>query len=448
VVLVSALAGRAYTAGSSGLARPLVHTAARGAPDFQADDLSLADGAARLSGSYSSTVAVNVLSERRAVVAPDAVSVSVVIPCLNEADSIGQCVVAARRVLDEHSLHGEVIVVDNGSDDSSANLARFAGARVVEEPRRGYGSAYLTGFAAARGDYIVMIDADLTYDFEEIPRFVHELDEGAELVMGNRMGAVDPGAMSTLSRIGNPLLSGFLNLLFRTPVRDAHCGMRALRRDVLPRLALHATGMELASEMVIRASRGGLEIRELPIALRSREGESKLEPFRDGWRHLRLMLVYHPNFLFLFPGALLGAFGALLMMLVFAHIALFGREFYVHTLIGGSLLVVVGTQLVGFALCGRSYAVYQLGDRDPSFERFGRRVRLEHGLLFGLALMVVGFALGAAIVGHWIAAGLGSLSEERLTILGATFVIVGVQVFFTSFLLSLIGLRRRPSERS
>jgi glycosyltransferase involved in cell wall biosynthesis len=391
-------------------------------------------------------VAISVLSERRAARHSDTVLVSVVVPCLNEAESIGQCVTAAQRVLDEHGLSGEVIVVDNASEDDSASLARLAGARVVEEPRRGYGSAYLAGFAAARGDYIVMIDADLTYDFEEIPRFIRELDDGAELVMGNRMQAVQPGAMSILSRIGNPLLSGFLNLLFRTPVRDAHCGLRAVRRDVLPALALQATGMELASEMVIRAARGGLEIRELPIALHPREGESKLSPFRDGWRHLRLMLVYHPNFLFLFPGALIGAIGIVVMALVFAHASLFGHLFYIHTLIGGSLLVVVGTQLVGFGLCGRSYAVYQLGDRDPWFEGIGTRVRLEHGLLLGLSLMAAGFVLGVVIVAHWIAGGLGSLAEERVTILAAMLLIVGVQVFFTSFLLSLIGLRRRGRD--
>ena len=391
-------------------------------------------------------MAVSVLAEHRTVSAPDAFAVSVVIPCLNEADSIAQCVIAARRVLDEHELHGEVVVVDNGSDDDSATLARLAGAQVVEEPRRGYGSAYLAGFVAARGEYIVMIDADLTYDFEEIPAFVEELERGADLVMGNRMQAVQPGAMSTLSRIGNPLLSGFLNLLFRTPVGDAHCGMRAVRRDVLPRLALQATGMELASEMVIRAARSGLEIRELPIALHPREGESKLSPFRDGWRHLRLMLVYHPNFLFLLPGTLLGAMGVVLMGLVFAQASLFGHSFYAHTLIGGSMLVVVGTQLVGFGLCGRSYAVHQLGDHDPWFEGMGTRVRLEHGLLLGLVLMVAGLALGAVIVGHWIARGLGSLSEERETILAATMLIVGVQIFFTSFLLSLIGLRRRARD--
>jgi glycosyltransferase involved in cell wall biosynthesis len=388
-------------------------------------------------------VAISVLSERLAADARDAVAVSVVIPCLNEAESIAQCVTTAQRVLDEHGLSGEVLVVDNGSEDGSATLAQLAGARVVEEPRRGYGSAYLAGFAAARGDYIVMIDADLTYDFEEIPRFVRELDAGAELVMGNRMQAVQPGAMSTLSRIGNPILSGFLNFLFRTPVGDAHCGMRALRRDVLPTLQLQATGMELASEMVIRAARGGLDIRELPIALHPREGKSKLSPFRDGWRHLRLMLVYHPNFLFLFPGVLLGAVGVLLMTLVFAHASLFGHVFLVHTLIGGSLLVVVGTQLLGFGLCGRSYAVFQLGDTDPLFQRMGDRVRLEHGLLLGLGVMAAGLALGTVIVAGWAVSGFGSLAQEQITILAATLIIVGVQIFFTSFLLSLIGLRRR-----
>jgi glycosyltransferase involved in cell wall biosynthesis len=388
------------------------------------------------------------IPEAPAVGTATAPRVSVVIPCLNEAEAIEECVTSARRVLAAAQLDGEVIVVDNGSEDGSAGLARLAGATVVEEHRRGYGSAYLAGFAAARGDYIVMIDADLTYDFGEIPEFVRELDGGAQLVMGNRMGDVQPGAMSPLSRIGNPVLSGFLNFLFRTPVGDAHCGMRALRRDVLPTLALQATGMEFASEMVIRAARANLEIRELPIALHPRAGASKLSPFRDGWRHLRLMLLYHPTFLFLVPGAVAVAVGALLMALVYLQVPLFGRTFYVHTMIGGSLLVVVGTQLFGFGLCGRSYAVYQLGDRDPWLERMGARVHLEHGLLLGLGLMVAGVALGAVIVGRWFAHGLGGLGEERLAIVAATLLIVGVQVFFTSFLLSLIGLRRPGDERA
>ena len=247
---------------------------------------------------------------------------------------------SARTVLDESGLDGEVIVVDNGSTDGSGQLARAAGAIVVDEPRRGYGSAYLAGLAAAQGDYVVMLDADLTYDFREIPRFVQSLDEGAQLVVGNRMSSIAPGAMPFLSRLGNPLLSGFLNVLHRTNIRDVHCGMRALRRDVLPALNLRTVGMEFASEMVIRATRERLDVRELPIELHPRVGTSKLSPFRDGWRHLRVILVYNPTFLFLVPGAIMFLVGSLITLLVFVHVPLFGRNLYTHSLIVGCLLIL------------------------------------------------------------------------------------------------------------
>jgi hypothetical protein len=287
-----------------------------------------------------------------------------------------------------------------------------------------------------------MIDADLTYDFGEIPRFVKELDDGGQLVMGNRLDGVQPGAMSLLSRIGNPLLSGFLNLLYRTPIRDAHCGMRAFRRDALPTLDLQSTGMEFASEMVIRAAKAKLEIRELPIALHPRGGESKLSPFRDGWRHLRLMLVHNPTFLFVLPGLLLLGLGALVMTLVVGHVSFFGRDLYIHTLIAGSLFSVVGSQLIGFGLCGRTYAVYHLGERDAWLERMQTRFRLEHGLLAGSALSLTGLVIEGVIVARWFAHGLGSLAEESWAVVGATLVIIGVQIFFTAFLLSILGLRR------
>ncbi|MEA2387449.1 MAG: hypothetical protein QOG41_222, partial [Thermoleophilaceae bacterium] len=221
----------------------------------------------------------------------EAPTVSVVIPCLNEAESIERCVRDAVDTLADAALRGEVIVVDNGSDDGSGALAAGAGARVVQESRRGYGSAYLAGLAAARGEHIVMADADLTYDFREIPRFVDQLVLGADMVVGNRMENIQPGAMPALHRyVGNPVLTGILNLFFRTGVRDAHCGMRAVRREALDRLGLRALGMEFASEMIVRASKAGLEIRELPIEYRQRGGESKLSRFRDGWRHLRYLL--------------------------------------------------------------------------------------------------------------------------------------------------------------
>ena len=383
--------------------------------------------------------------ERPGTAVAAATTVSVVIPCLNEAANIAECVSRARAVLDAARLDGEVIVVDNGSDDESAALARAAGATVVEEPRRGYGHAYLAGFAAASGGYIVMIDADLTYDFAEIPRFVAELDAGAELVMGNRMERIDPGAMSLLSRIGNPVLSGFLNVVHATPVRDAHCGLRAIRRDVLPELDLRSTGMEFASEMVIRAVKVHLDVRELPIGLHARGGESKLSPFRDGWRHLRLILLHSPTALFIVPGLVLAVIGAFMELTAVAHLSLFGRSWYIHTLIAGSALAIVGLQVIGLGVCGRAYSVFVMGVRDPTFERLARRFGLEHALLAALALLLSGTALGAYVLESWVAHGFGTLSEERLAIVATTLFVAGIQVFFTALLVSLIGLRRQRS---
>jgi glycosyltransferase involved in cell wall biosynthesis len=369
--------------------------------------------------------------------------VSVVIPCLNEEGNIERCVTAALEVMARAGISGEVVVADNNSDDRSAELAAAAGARVVHEPRRGYGSAYLAGFAAARGAYIVMVDADLTYDFNEIPRFVSELQDGAQLVMGDRMDNIHPGAMPWLHRyVGNPVLSGVLNLFFRTGVRDAHCGMRALRRDVLPVLDLRATGMEFASEMVIRASKENLAIREFPIEYHPRSGESKLSSFRDGWRHLRFLLVHSPTHLFIIPGLLITVLGALVTLMVLAQIDIFGRTWDLHAMIGGSLFMIVGTQVLALGLCAHAYGTYYLGEKDPWFDRMRARFRLEHGLMLGGALGLAGFAFAVVIVVIWINRGFGAISEERLAVAAATLMIVGIQIFFSSFLLSILGLRR------
>jgi glycosyltransferase involved in cell wall biosynthesis len=368
---------------------------------------------------------------------------SVVIPCLNEAENIELCVRTAREVLESNGIDGEVLVVDNASEDDSAALAAAAGARVISEPRRGYGSAYLAGFAAARGRYIVMADADLTYDFNEIPRFVAELEGGAELVMGDRMDNIQPGAMPWLHRyVGNPILTGLLNLFFRTGVKDAHCGMRALRRDVLPRLDLRTTGMEFASEMVIRASKEKLRIAELPIEYHPRGGESKLSSFRDGWRHLRFLLVHSPTHLFIVPGTLLAGLGTLIVVFVGGGLDFFGRSWGIHTLIGGALLMIVGTQVLALGLCAHAYGTYFMGERDPWFDRMRARFRLEHGLLLGGVFVLVGLVLGGVIVGTWISHGFGSLADEHLAVIAATLLIVGIQIFFSSFLLSILGLRR------
>ncbi|HEV3319584.1 MAG TPA: glycosyltransferase family 2 protein [Solirubrobacteraceae bacterium] len=370
--------------------------------------------------------------------------VSVVIPCLNEAENIEHCVLAARAALERMDVAGEVIVADNASEDDSAALAARAGAHVVREPRRGYGSAYLAGFAVARGDYIVMADADLTYDFEDIPRFVSALRDGAEMAIGDRMDNIQPGAMPWLHRyVGNPLLSGLLNLLFRTGVNDAHCGMRALRREVLPRLDLRTTGMEFASEMVIRASKENLKIVEFPIEYRPRGGESKLSSFRDGWRHLRFLLVHSPTHLFILPGLVLSGLGLLLMIMVAAGFSFFGRAWGLHALIGGALLTIVGTQILALGLCAHAYGTYFMGERDPWFDRMRARFRLEHGLLLGGLFMLAGFVMGTVVVVTWISNGFGQLSYEQLALFAAALLIVGIQIFFSSFLLSILGLRRR-----
>jgi len=370
--------------------------------------------------------------------------VSVVIPCLNEAENIEECVTAALKALETMGVAGEVVVADNDSEDDSARIAELAGARVVVERRRGYGSAYLAGFAASRGRYIVMADADLTYDFKDIPRFVAALEDGAEMVIGDRMDNIQPGAMPWLHRyIGNPILTGMLNLFFRTGVKDAHCGMRALRRDVLERLALRTTGMEFASEMVIRASKEKLKIAEFPIEYHPRGGESKLSSFRDGWRHLRFLLVHSPNHLFIVPGAALAGVGTLIVVFVASGLDFFGRAWGQHALIGGALLMIVGTQVLTMGLCAHAYGTYFMGEKDPWFDRMRARFRLEHGLLLGSIFVLIGVVMGAVIVASWISHGFGTLSYEHLAVVAATLVIVGIQIFFSSFLLSILGLRRR-----
>jgi glycosyltransferase involved in cell wall biosynthesis len=379
----------------------------------------------------------------------DGLVVSVVIPCLNEAEQISECVLTARRTLEEAGLAGEVVVVDNDSDDGSGELAAKAGARVVEEPRRGYGSAYLAGFAAARGRYIVMADADLTYDFTEIPRFVEALEQGAELVMGNRMERIQPGAMPWHHRyIGNPLLSGFLNLLYRSGIKDAHCGMRGLRRDALPRLDLHSSGMEFASEMVIRAVKEKLRISELEIEYHPRSGDSKLSSFRDGWRHLRLLLVHSPTALFILPGAAMFGIGLIAMVLVALEVSIFGRAWNLHAMIAAALLAVVGAQVITLGLSARAFGVYYLRERPDRLFTWGReRLRLEHGLAVGGLILFAGLVIGGVIAGTWISRGLGELSEERLAVVAAVLMIVGVQIIFSSFFLSLLGMRRERSGR-
>src|SRR5687768_14714641 len=375
----------------------------------------------------------------------DTPTVSVVIPCLDEAQSVGACVEQAREAMAQAGIAGEVIVVDNGSSDGSAELATQAGARVVHEPRRGYGSAYLAGFAAARGRYVVIGDADLSYDFAEIPRLIAPLDDGADVVMGSRLkGTIHPGAMPWLHRwVGNPLLTGVLNLFFRTGVSDAHCGMRAFRRDLLPALDLRTTGMELASEHLIRAVKIGCDIREIPIAYRPRVGRSKLSSWSDGWRHLRFLLVHSPTWLFVVPGAAMVLAGLVAGAVGSGEVEILGRQWFVHTLIAGAMIAIVGAQILALGLSARTYAAYYLGEHDPVFDRLRARARLEHGLLVGALVLLAGLVLAGVLVTTWVQRGSGELREEQLAVASLTLVVLGLQTIFGAFFLSILGLRRR-----
>jgi glycosyltransferase involved in cell wall biosynthesis len=368
--------------------------------------------------------------------------ISFVIPCLNEEASIATVVGKAHAALEQLGTSGEVIVVDNASEDASAERASAAGATLVHEPRRGYGSAYLAGLAAARGRFVVLTDADDTYDLARVGEFVDRLRNGADLVLGSRFrGRIHPGAMPWAHRwIGNPVLTGMLNLLFRAGVSDAHCGLRALRRDALDRLDLSTTGMEFASEMVIKASKRGLRIEEIPIEYRPRVGESKLNSVRDAWRHVRFMLIHSATWLFLIPGGIAMAAGLAYLVPFALDSDLGDPSWSVPFGIVASFVVVLGAQVVQLGLFARTYAAVYLDEPEPLLEAVWRRFRLEHGLAAGALTFVAGAAI--ALVSHF-----NSTPDTVLGLLGVTLVALGVQGIFASFFLSILGLAEHAAVR-
>jgi hypothetical protein len=379
--------------------------------------------------------------------------VSVVMPCLNEAETVGRCVAEARAALLAAGLAGEVLVADNGSTDGSQALAEAAGAHVVAVGERGYGAALAGGFAAARGTYVVMGDADLSYDFGAVPEFVRALESGADLVMGSRFaGRIEDGAMPPLHRwLGNPVLSGLGRLFFRTDVSDFHCGLRGFRRKALESLDLRTTGMEYASEMVVKAALFGLVIGEIPVTLR-RDGRSRpphLRTWRDGWRHLRFLLLYSPRWLFLVPGLLLAFGGAALVLWLLPgpRVAL-GATWDVHSILAGAAMVLVGAQAVFFGVCAKIFGITEgLLPKDAMLERlFDRWITLETGLAISLLALLAGAGLVLHVVSAWSAAGFHDLAYAttmRWMIPGVLFLVLGAEGVFGSFLLSLLGVRRR-----
>jgi glycosyltransferase involved in cell wall biosynthesis len=381
--------------------------------------------------------------------APDSCELSILMPCLNEAETIEVCVRKAREFLRTRGLRGEVLVADNGSVDGSQALAERCGARVVPIPRRGYGAALIGGVRAARGTYVIMGDADDSYDFSALDPFLEKLRAGYELVMGNRfLGGIKPGAMPPLHRyLGNPVLTGIGRLFFSSPSGDFHCGLRGFRRDSILRLGLTSTGMEFASEMVVKSTLQGLRIAEVPTTL-SPDGRSRpphLRSWRDGWRHLRFLLLFSPAWLFFLPGLCLLLLGIAGMTWLLPEPRSAGSiNLDVNTLVYTAAAIVCGFQAIAFYMFAKTYAIRSgLLPRDTLVTRLSEVLRLERGLMAGGIAVALGLALAAYAVGFWQIRSFGHLDPQqslRIVVPSVTLLILGLQIMFSSCMLSILQL--------
>lgn len=376
---------------------------------------------------------------------------SIVMPCLNEAETLALCIRKAQAFLTASGVAGEIVVADNGSTDGSRQIANAMGARLVHVEGRGYGAALSGGFAAARGRYVIMGDADDSYDFAALMPFVVALRAGGELVMGNRFrGGIAPGAMPPLHRyLGNPVLSFLGRRFFKSTIGDFHCGLRGFDRAAIDRLGLRTTGMEFASEMVVKAVLHGLAIREVPTTL-SPDGRSRaphLRTWRDGWRHLRFLLTYAPRHLFVYPGLAAGGAGAIgVATLATGSVEVGGIELSATTMLFAAMSVLLGSQLVGFGILARIYGVAAgLWPTSAGVERFRALFSVEKGCVGGGALVLLGLAIAGGLVVQWGSAGFGPaepLHLMRLAILALLAMVLGAQTVFTSFLIGLVGTHR------
>lgn len=374
------------------------------------------------------------------------IEISVVIPCLNEEETIGMCLEKVKRVFSENRLKGEIVVVDNNSRDKSSQIANECGAMVVFQPIRGYGAAYIKGLAQAKGKYIIIADGDNTYDFQEITIFLTFLRDGYDFVMGSRFkGKIHKNSMPFLNQyLGNPILSGLCRLFFQTKLSDIHCGMRGFSKAAYERMNLKCLGMEFATEMIMEALQKKLKIKEVPIEYHPRKGESKLRPFQDGWRHLRFMLLFCPTWLYLLPGLFLTGLGLFMLMVLFTGPVYFlGHSWDIHLMILSSFLSILGYQLINLGMYAKTFAVQQGYLRiDKIIDLMGKYFKLETGILLGSIFFIAGLTINMFIFVEWWHRSFGELYRIRESILAMTFMVLGLQTIFSSFFLSLLVIRR------
>jgi len=368
--------------------------------------------------------------------------ISVILPCRNEENSIAFCIEKIKKALGKKDY--EIIVSDSSSDRSPEIAGKFRKVRVVKHNLQGYGNAILQGLKKAKGEYIIIGDADGTYDFSEIPKFIEQLDNGFDFVIGSRFqGKIEKGAMPFSHRyFGTPALNFLTKLFFKTKISDINSGFRAIKKPALKKLNLKTTGMEFASEMIIKAVKNNLKITEIPISYSKRIGHSKLKSFNDGWKHLRFMLIYSPSYVFLIPGLLMLFLGFVLMELILSNkLTLLGIKFQIHPMFIGSILVILGYQLILTWVFAKIYAHEHLNEKNEKLEKLYRFFNLEKAILAGVIFLLIGFLIYLNILIIWLATNFGALNSLNISILALTSIVLGMQTIFAGFFFSILGIK-------
>jgi glycosyltransferase involved in cell wall biosynthesis len=381
-----------------------------------------------------------------------AIRTSILLPCLNEEESIESCVQNILDTLRSTEESFELVIVNNDSTDNTPAIAKALSDKnseivVVHELRRGYGSAYLCGFEHARGDFMVMLDCDNTYDVSTIPQFIKALEAGNDFVIGDRFkGGIEKDAMPALHRyIGNPVLSNMVRLFFGTTVRDVHCGLRAISKEAFQKMNVQTSGMEFASEMVVKAVKRKLRVAEIPVPYSKRTGESKLRSFADGWRHLRYILLYSPMIVFLLPGITLLVLGGISMILIyFDLLVVFGKQFVIHPAFISSLAIICGFQLISFAGFAKAYAVTHLKEENHFLQEFMEKVTIEKALIAGSLIILIGIMLFIYVLKVWIDADFGGLDNQiKTSVVALTALVLGIQIISSAFMTSILGIQEK-----